>query len=219
MINQQLMGKILSRLAVESSVLAHESNIVIPVGISNRHVHLSQQDVEALFGQGYQLTPLKDLKQPRQFAAKESVIVVGPKGSISKVRVLGPTRPKSQLEISKADCFTLGIKAPVRESGDLVNSGNALLMGPAGHVELNEQVICAQRHIHMNMIDARMLNVVNGQKVHIRTEGERGLIFDEIFIRVDERFSLEFHIDTERPMLRACAIAIVFLLLVKVVNR
>lgn len=197
MINQQLMGKILSRLAVDSSVLAQESNIAIPVGISNRHVHLSQQDVETLFGQGYQLTPFKDLKQPGQFAAKECVIVVGPKGSISKVRVLGPTRPKSQLEISKADCFTLGIKAPVRGSGDLANSGNAILIGPAGHVELNEQVICAQRHIHMNMIDARLLNVVDGQKVHIRTEGERGLTFDEVVIRVDERFSLEFHIDTD----------------------
>lgn len=199
MINQQIMEKILSRLAVETGMLDPQSTIAIPVGISNRHVHLSQPDVEKLFGQGYQLTPFKELKQPGQFAAKECVIVVGPKGSISKVRVLGPVRPTSQLEISKADCFTLGIKAPVRESGDLVNSGNALLIGSAGHVELNEQVICAQRHIHihMNMIDARMLNVVNGQKVHIRTEGERGLIFDEVVIRVDERFSLEFHIDTD----------------------
>lgn len=178
-------------------MLDPQPTVAIPVGISNRHVHLSQPDVERLFGQGYQLTPFKELKQPGQFAAKECVIVVGPKGSISKVRVLGPVRPTSQLEISKADCFVLGIKAPVRESGDLMNSGNALLIGPAGHVELNEQVICAQRHIHMNMIDARMLNVVNGQKVHIRTEGERGLIFDEVVIRIDERFSLELHIDTD----------------------
>lgn len=197
MINQQLMGKILSRLSAHNSVVGMDADIAIPVGISNRHVHLAQADVEILFGQGYQLTPFKELKQPRQFAAKECVIVVGPKGSISKVRVLGPVRPKSQLEVSKADCFVLGIKAPVRESGDLNTSGSALLIGPAGHVNLEEQVICAQRHIHMNMMDARALNVANGQKVHIRTEGERSLIFDEVIVRVDERFSLEFHIDTD----------------------
>lgn len=197
MINQQLMGKILSRLPVHDVMLGETQGMAIPVGISNRHVHLSQQDVEALFGKGYQLTPFKDLKQPGQFAAKECVIVVGSKGSISKVRVLGPVRPQSQLEISKADCFALGIKAPVRESGDLVGSGNAVLMGPAGHVELKEQVICAQRHIHMSEIDARMLNVTNGQKVHVKTEGERSLIFDEVVVRVSEKFSLEFHIDTD----------------------
>ncbi len=197
MINQQLMGKILSRLAVPNSAAIMESPIAIPVGVSNRHVHLSQEDVTVLFGEGYQLTLFKDLKQPGQFAAKECVMVVGPKGSISKVRVLGPTRPKTQLEVSKADCFALGIKAPVRESGDLNESGNALLIGPAGYVNLSEQVICAQRHIHMNLMDARALNVVNGQRVCVRTEGERSLVFDEVVIRVDARFSLEFHIDTD----------------------
>ncbi|WP_273838461.1 phosphate propanoyltransferase [Providencia rettgeri] len=197
MMNEQLMGKILSRLSTYSPASGMQPAIAIPVGVSNRHVHLSQQDVEALFGQGYQLTPFKDLKQPGQFAAKECVMVVGPKGSISKVRVLGPVRPKSQLEVSKADCFALGIKAPVRESGDLTDSGSALLIGPAGHANLESQVICAQRHIHMNTMDARVLNVVNGQKVNIRTEGERRLVFDEVVVRVDERFSLEFHIDTD----------------------
>ncbi|VTM91476.1 Phosphate propanoyltransferase [Raoultella ornithinolytica] len=139
----------------------------IPVGISNRHVHLSQQDVEALFGQGYTLTPFKPLRQPGQFAAQECVTVVGPKGSLAQVRVLGPTRPVTQLEISRADCFTLGIKAPVRESGQLENAGNALLIGPAGHVELRSQVICAWRHIHMSPQDAQQLNVANGQKVSV----------------------------------------------------
>ncbi|WP_353242618.1 phosphate propanoyltransferase [Providencia sp.] len=197
MINEQLMGKILSRLSTYNPASGMQPAIAIPVGVSNRHVHLSQQDVEALFGQGYQLTPFKDLKQLGQFAAKECVMVVGPKGSISKVRVLGPVRPKSQLEVSKADCFALGIKAPVRESGDLTDSGSALLIGPAGHANLESQVICAQRHIHMNTMDARALNVVNGQKVNIRTEGERRLVFDEVVVRIDERFSLEFHIDTD----------------------
>lgn len=196
MINQQLMEKICSRLP-QHLMVSNAQGMAIPVGISNRHVHLSQQDVEALFGQGYQLTPVKDLKQPGQFAAKECVMIVGPKGAISKVRVLGPVRAKSQLEVSKADCFALGINAPVRESGDLVGSANAVLMGPAGHVDLLEQVICAQRHIHMNEIEARMLNVTNGQKVHVKIEGERSLIFDEVVVRVSEKFTLEFHIDTD----------------------
>ena len=169
----------------------------IPVGISNRHVHLSQQDVEALFGQGYALTPFKPLRQPGQFAAQECVTVVGPKGSLAQVRVLGPTRPVTQLEISRADCFALGIKAPVRESGQLDNAGNALLIGPAGHVELRSQVICAWRHIHMSPQDARQLNVANGQKVSVRSHGERQLTFDEVVVRVREDFVLEFHIDTE----------------------
>lgn len=169
----------------------------IPVGISNRHVHLAQQDVEALFGKGYVLTPFKALRQPGQFAAEECVTVVGPKGSLTHVRVLGPTRPASQLEISRADCFALGIKAPVRESGQLENAGSALLIGPAGHVELRSQVICAWRHIHMSPQDARHLNVHNGQKVSVSSHGERQLTFDEVVVRVRDDFALEFHIDTE----------------------
>ncbi|WP_434586521.1 phosphate propanoyltransferase [Klebsiella sp. R390] len=169
----------------------------IPVGISNRHVHLSQQDVEALFGKGYALTPFKPLRQPGQFAAEECVTVVGPKGSLTRVRVLGPTRPVTQLEISRADAFTLGIQAPVRESGQLEQAGNALLIGPAGHVELRSQVICAWRHIHMSPQDAQRLNVSHGQKVKVGSRGERQLTFDEVVVRVRDDFVLELHIDTE----------------------
>ncbi|WP_250880182.1 PduL/EutD family phosphate acyltransferase, partial [Escherichia coli] len=106
-------------------------------------------------------------------------------------------RPTSQLEISRADCFTLGIKAPVRESGQLENAGDALLVGPKGHVELHSQVICAWRHIHMSPQDARLLNVSNGQKVSVRSHGERQLTFDEVVVRVRNDFALELHIDTE----------------------
>ncbi|EHM44499.1 phosphate propanoyltransferase [Yokenella regensburgei] len=169
----------------------------IPVGVSNRHVHLSQADVEALFGAGYSLTPFKPLRQPGQFAAQECVTVVGPKGSLTQVRVLGPTRPVTQLEISRADCFTLGVQAPVRESGALENAGSALLMGPAGHVELQSQVICAWRHIHMSPQDARRYAVSNGQKVKVSGEGLRRVIFDEVIVRIRDDFALEFHIDTE----------------------
>ena len=139
MIDTLLQEKISARL--------HEATPAIPVGVSNRHVHLSQQDVEALFGKGYALTPFKPLRQPGQFAAEECVTVVGPKGSLTQVRVLGPTRPITQLEVSRADCFALGIKAPVRESGQLENAGDALLVGPKGHVELHSQVICAWRRV------------------------------------------------------------------------
>ncbi|MFJ2973292.1 phosphate propanoyltransferase [Kluyvera sp. NPDC087067] len=189
MIDTLLREKIVARL--------HEAAPTIPVGISNRHVHLAQQDVEALFGKGYTLTPLKPLRQPGQFAAEECVTIVGPKGSLKNVRVLGPTRPVTQLEVSRADCFTLGISAPVRESGQLEKAGDALLVGPKGHVDLHSQVICAWRHIHMSPQDARRLNVVNGQKVSVRSAGERQLTFDEVVVRVREDFALEFHIDTE----------------------
>ena len=189
MIDTLLQEKITARLS--------EAAPAIPVGISNRHVHLAQQDVEALFGKGYTLTPLKPLRQPGQFAAEECVTIVGPKGSLKNVRVLGPTRPITQLEVSRADCFTLGIKAPVRESGQLEKAGDALLVGPKGHVDLHSQVICAWRHIHLSPQDARRLNVINGQKVSVRSTGERQLTFDEVVVRVRDDFALEFHIDTE----------------------
>lgn len=189
MIDTLLQQKITARLS--------EAAPAIPVGISNRHVHLAQQDVEALFGKGYTLTPLKPLRQPGQFAAEECVTIVGPKGSLKNVRVLGPTRPVTQLEVSRADCFTLGIKAPVRESGQLEKAGDALLVGPKGHVDLHSQVICAWRHIHLSPQDARRLNVANGQKVSVRSTGERQLTFDEVVVRVRGDFALEFHIDTE----------------------
>ncbi len=169
----------------------------IPVGVSNRHAHLSQRDVETLFGTGYHLKPLKPLRQPGQFAAEECVTLVGPKGSLKNVRVLGPTRPVTQVEISRADCFTLGVKAPVRESGCLEDSGSAMLVGPAGYVELHSQLICAWRHIHMSPQEALRFCVANGQKVQVRAAGERGLIFDEVIVRVRDDFALEFHIDTE----------------------
>lgn len=189
MIDTLLQEKITARLS--------EAAPAIPVGISNRHVHLAQQDVEALFGKGYTLTPLKPLRQPGQFAAEECVTIVGPKGSLKNVRVLGPTRPVTQLEVSRADCFTLGIKAPVRESGQLEKAGDALLVGPKGHVDLHSQVICAWRHIHLSPQDARRLNIINGQKVSVRSTGERQLTFDEVVVRVRDDFALEFHIDTE----------------------
>ncbi|SHJ55962.1 putative phosphotransacetylase [Anaerobranca californiensis DSM 14826] len=170
---------------------------LIPVGVSNRHLHLSQEDIYTLYGQCYELKPLKELSQPGQYAAEETVTLQGPKGSIEKVRVLGPARKQTQVEISKTDSFILGIKPPVRDSGALANSSPITIIGPKGKVELKEGVILAQRHIHMHTTDAEELGLVDKQLVQVEVDGERGVIFKNVLVRVHESFALEFHIDTD----------------------
>lgn len=169
----------------------------IPVGISNRHIHLSQFDLEILFGEGYQMSKLKDLKQPGQFAANETVCIAGPKGSLNSVRVLGPVRAESQVEISKTDSFMLGVKTTVRESGDLKGSADICVIGPKGSIVLKEKAIIAKRHIHMTPEDAQIFNVTNGQKVCVAISGERKGILGEVVVRVNSNYSLEFHVDTD----------------------
>ena len=180
-----------------STPTEEDQELGISVGISNRHIHLCQEDVEALFGSGYQLTIKKWLKQPGQYATAETVTIVGLKGSLSNVRVLGPTREKSQLEISKTDSFALGVKAPINESGDLTHAGAVCVLGPKGMVTLKQNVIVAKRHIHMSPMDAAKFNVVNKQLVAIKTSGEREMIFMDTVIRVDDNFRLECHLDTD----------------------
>lgn len=169
----------------------------IPVGISNRHIHLSQADVETLFGKGYQLTKLKDLSQPAQYACKETVTIGGPKGAIEKVRILGPARKETQVEILQADCFKLGITAPVRVSGDLKGSPGVTVIGPKGSVCLSQGAIIAQRHIHMTIEDARQLGVTDGEQVAIQVDGLRGGTYSNVVIRATDTSALECHIDTE----------------------
>lgn len=176
----------------------------IPVGISNRHIHLSQEDLNTLFGTGYELNKIKDLKQPGQYAAKEVVTIAGPKGSIQNVRILGPVRGVTQVEISQTDSFALGIKCPVRESGDIKGSGSVCVIGPKGSVILKENVIIAKRHIHMNENDANVLNVQNGQLVNVITSGDRSAIFTDVLVRVDKNFELECHLDTDEA--NACCL-------------
>ena len=170
----------------------------IVVGVSNRHVHLSKEDLEVLFGKGYQLTPVKDLRQPGQFAAKETVTIVGPKGAIENVRVLGPIRKETQVEISRTDAFKLGLNPPVRDSGDLDGTPGIVIVGPAGVVVKNKGVILAKRHIHMHPKDAQHYGVKDKDIVRVIVEkGERRLIFDDVLVRVREDFALEFHVDTD----------------------
>ncbi|WP_202078667.1 phosphate propanoyltransferase [Caldalkalibacillus salinus] len=169
----------------------------IPVGISNRHIHLSPDHLKQLFGEVHELTELKPLSQPGQFAAAESVTIVGPKGEIQKVRVLGPVRRETQIEISRTDAFKLGINPPVRDSGDTEGTPGLRVVGPQGEVELDKGVIIAARHIHFHTSDAESFGVQNGDKVKIKTQGERAVIFDHVLCRVHDNYALDCHLDTD----------------------
>ncbi|MFZ5946156.1 MAG: phosphate propanoyltransferase [Bacillota bacterium] len=171
--------------------------VSIPVGISNRHIHLSQRDLNTLFGMGYQLTKMKDLSQPMQYACQETVIICGPKGAIEKVRILGPVRSETQVEILQGDSFKLGIKAPVKMSGDLQGTPGITVIGPKGSVQLSQGVIIAQRHIHMTLEDAKNLSVADGELVTIQISGIRGGTYSNVLIRANNNSTLECHLDTE----------------------
>jgi putative phosphotransacetylase len=168
-----------------------------PVALSARHVHLSKEHVEALFGPGRQLTPQADLSQPGQFAARETVEVVGPKRSLPGIRVLGPPRGRTQVELSISDGFLLGLNLPTRMSGDLQRTPGAHLIGPAGAVRLTEGCISAVRHLHATPRDAQALGLKDGQRIYVRFPGARGLIFDSVVVRVSEASRLELHLDTD----------------------
>ena len=179
----------------------------IPIGVSNRHIHLTQEHLDILFGPGYQLTKLKDLSEPGQFACKEQLTLIGPSlKAIEGVRVLGPLRKKSQVEISKTDSFTLKVNPPVRESGDVAGSAPITIVGPKGIVELKEGCIIANRHIHMSPSDASRYGVKDGDYVAIDTvgKGKRTTLWD-VQIRVSDKFILEMHLDTDDA--NACGIA------------
>lgn len=169
----------------------------IPVEISAHHVHLSQADVEALFGPGHQLTPMHELSQPGQYACEEKVHLVGPKGRIANVRVLGPTRKETQVEIAMTEQFKLGVQPPIRQSGDLAGTPGITLEGPYGSTTIERGVICAQRHIHMAPEDAMRFRVRDNYVVRVRVEGERELIFGDVVVRVNPAFRLAMHIDTD----------------------
>ncbi len=170
---------------------------LIPVGVSNRHVHLSEEHLAALFGKEAALCTIKDLSQPGQFACQECVTLVGPKGCIENVRILGPTRGKTQVELLAADCFKLGIKAPLRMSGKLEGSAGLVVCGPKGCTDITEGAIIAKRHIHMTPEDAEHFNCRDGQIVKVACSGERGGILDNVVVRVTTASKLDFHIDTE----------------------
>ena len=172
-------------------------NHSIPVGISNRHLHVTQKDLETLFGPGHTLTKTKDLSQTGQFACEETVILVTCKSQIEKVRILGPVRKETQVELSLTDCIKLGIQVPIRESGNLEGTPGIEIVGPAGKILLNSGVIVAARHIHMSPADAENFHVSPGEIVSVFVSGVRSITFNQVVVRVREDFVLDFHIDTD----------------------
>ena len=178
----------------------------ILVETSARHAHVTKEDLEILFGKGASLTHKKDLSQPGQFACEERITVVGPKGEMPGVSILGPERPATQVELSLTDARKLGITAPIRESGDVKDSGACKLVGPCGEVELKEGVIIAKRHIHMTPEDAAVYNVSDKEIVSVKIDSpERSLILGDVVVRVSPKFALAMHIDTDDSNAVACA--------------
>ncbi|MCD6497571.1 MAG: phosphate propanoyltransferase [Deltaproteobacteria bacterium] len=169
----------------------------IPVALSARHVHLSQEHVEALFGAGHRLTPWRDLSQPGQFACTETVEVVGPKGSLRGVRVLGPARDATQAELSITDGFVIGVNLPVRLSGNTVGTPGGFLIGPKGAVQIDEGFICAARHIHLHSKDADVTGLQHGQRVLARAVSGRKVMFEDVIVRVSPDFRTEMHVDLD----------------------
>lgn len=168
------------------------------VETSARHVHVSKEDLAVLFGEGYQLTKKKDLSQPGQFACEERVQVIGPKSSFPAVSILGPERKETQVELSASDARSIGVKAPVRESGDLEGSGSCKIVGPKGEIEIEKGVIIAKRHIHMTTADAEKYGIKDKQIVSVKLETEgRSLIFGDVVARVSDSYALAMHIDTD----------------------
>ena len=196
-----IVQKVLYRLYPEetSGEISHRKEIgKVPIGVSNRHLHLSKDVMEQLFGKKYELKKRNPLYQPGEFAAEETVTLVGPKmRAIERVRILGPLRDKTQVEVSQTDAINLGIRIPVRKSGDTAQSAPITIVGPKGSVFLEEGLILAQRHIHMSSEDASRMNLVDNQVVQVRAGKEKMIVFDGVLIRVKPTFKTEMHVDTD----------------------
>ena len=198
-ISTEKIAEMVKKALLEISVKDEkDSSGAIPIGVSNRHIHLSIADLETLFGKGYELTPIKELSQPGQYACKEVLTIVGPSmRPIENVRVLGPVRKNSQVEISATDSYVLKVKPPVRESGNIKDSAPIRIIGPKGVVELSEGCIIANRHIHMSPSDAEKFGVADGDYVDIDVNGKRRTRWFDVQVRVHKDFRLEMHVDTD----------------------
>ena len=186
-------------LAGEIEKRMQRSKLAIPVGVSNRHCHLTEAHFKILFGAAASPKKVKDIKQPGFYAAEEIIDVKGPKGILKKIRLVAPYRANTQIEIAVTDAFTIGLNPPVRESGDVKGSAGATLIGPAGQVEIKEGVIIAQRHLHYSPSEAKASGMTNGEVVRVRcgTGAGRSTIFEDVVVRVSDKYSLEFHVDTD----------------------
>lgn len=182
---------------IADTIRKYSDSLYVPVGVSNRHIHVKREDLDLLYGPGYELKKMKDLKQPGEFAAEETLEVKTKKGSFGKVRILGPIRGATQVELSLTDSFVLGIEIPVRESGKITESGSVTLVGPKGEITIPVGVIAAHRHIHMPEDVAREYGLKNGDLVSVEKDGPRGLIFKDVMLRVSPKFALEMHLDVD----------------------
>ena len=176
----------------------------VKIGLSNKHLHLQKEHIEILFGKGHELTPTKPLVQPGQFACEEKVDIVGPKNTLKGIRVLGPARPETQVEVAMTDARTLGIKAPVRESGKLEGTPGCKIVGPCGEVEIDHGVIVALRHVHLSPAQAEEAGVKDKDIVSIKIEGERGLGFNNVLVRSGDAHEREVHLDTDEGNAAGC---------------
>lgn len=194
-LNQDAMTRLVAE-KVEAKI-AEVKRYMVPVGVSNRHVHVTKEAFAILFGEDAVMTKKADVKQPGQFAANECVTIVGPKGEFSKVRILGPERKYNQVEISKTDCFKLGVKPSIKMSGNHVGTPGLTLVGPKGQVQIDQGCIVALRHIHMVPEQAKELDLHDGEVVDVEVFGERKGIFGNVIMRVTDASALEMHIDTD----------------------
>ena len=194
-ITEQQLIEIVTQAVIKE--LSTRDDDKVPVGISVRHIHLTRSNIDWLFGRNYQLTPKKALSQPGQFACEECLDVIGPKGVLTKVRVLGPERNATQVELSQTDCRTIGVSAPVRDSGDLEETPGIKLRGPLGEIEIPKGVIIADRHIHMSPADAERFGLKDGDRVKVKIDGVKPGVMEHVLIRSGEKHRLDMHIDTD----------------------
>ena len=186
-------------LACEVEKRLKRSKLRIPVGVSNRHCHLTEEHFKILFGRDASPKKVKNIKQPGFYAAEEIIDVKGPKGTLRNIRLVAPYRARTQIEIAVTDAFAIGLHPPVRESGESKGSAGAVLIGPRGQVEIKEGVILAQRHLHFSPDEAQALGIASGEVVRVRagTGGGRSTVFEDVVVRVSDKYSLEFHVDTD----------------------
>lgn len=187
------------RITEDIAKRLERSKSPVPIGISSRHLHLNQDDWDKLFGKGSQPRKFRDIKQPGFWAAHETVSIEGPKGRIDNIRLVAPHRSRTQVEISKTDASILGLKPPIRDSGDLDGSTPIKIVGPKGSIDVKEGLILARRHIHFHPLEAKAMGVKDGEVVRVRAGigGIRELVFEQVLCRVSDKFSLELHLDTD----------------------
>lgn len=190
--------KLVRDLVEDLKLRAERSKTPVPVGVSNRHIHFTKEDFKAVFGADAEASLLKDIKQPGQFACKERVTIEGPKGSIANVRMIGPYRPYTQVEVSLGDARALGLEPPIRDSGKLDNTPGVRIVGPKGSIEIKRGVILSRRHIHFSLKEAEAYRIKDGMVVRVRCgTGDRATVFEGVLCRASDKYALEFHLDVE----------------------